>query len=204
MVLLGESRKALVNTQLALNRLFEVFGSGAGGGGEAKSLVGFDAEAEEFFVWQSFAEVGFVEQEEDWFFRTEGVFGDLFVAIVGIFGAIKRKQDEIGRIDCIGNLVLDASLKIVIGVFQTGGINQQKALVNACHDVVASGSLFASDDSDVFARKTVQKTRFTGVGLADECDDWKLFHSTIIAFWEIFDRIFQYFVIILGKMEVLG
>lgn len=52
--------KTVFGVEVVQNCKLEVFEALAGGGGEAESLVGFDAEAEEFFVGQRLAEVGFV------------------------------------------------------------------------------------------------------------------------------------------------
>ncbi len=151
---------------------FEVFDSLASGGGDAESFVRFNTEAEKLRFGERIAEIGLVQEKQDWFFRFEGGFGDVFVFIIGIFRAVESEEDEVGAVDGVGDLVLDTGFKIVIRIFQPGGINQKETVVDASHDIIAGRSLFAGDDSDVFVGKAVQETGLAGVGLADEGDDW--------------------------------
>ncbi len=100
--------------------------------------------------------------------------------MIEIAGAVESEQNQIGAVDGVGDLVLDASLKIVFGVFQPGGIDEQETVVNARHYVVAGSSLFAGDDGDVFVSQTIEQAGFAGVGLADESDDGEFFHIIIL------------------------
>lgn len=151
---------------------FEVFDSLAGGGGDTESFVGLNTEAEELGLGERIAEIGLVQEKQNWLFRFKGGFCDVFVFIIGVFRAVEGEEDEVGAVDGIGDLVLDTGFKIVIRVFQSGGVNQKKTVVDASHNIIAGRSLFAGDDSDVFVGKVVQETGLAGIGLADEGDDW--------------------------------
>lgn len=98
-------------------------------------------------------------------------------------------------------MVLDASFKIVVWVFQASGVDEEKLVVNAGHYIVASGSLFSGHDRDIFTRETVQKAGFACVSLANKGDDWKFFHTVyyiidgaivflwrFLIFWHVFGK----------------
>ena len=52
------------------------------------------------------------------------MFGDVAVALVGVFTTVKGEQDEGGGINSVGDLVLDAGFKLVGGVFEASSVNQ--------------------------------------------------------------------------------
>lgn len=77
-------------------------------------------------------------------------------------------------------MVLDVGFKVVVRIFQAGGIDKEEAVVDTSHDIIASRSLLAGNDSDIFMRKAIQKAGFASVGLADESDDRKFLHESIL------------------------
>lgn len=84
---------------------------------------------------------------------------------------VESQHDNIGGVDSIGDLILNAGFEIVGRIFQTGGVDQEKTIVDASHDIIARSALFAGDDGDVFMREAIEKAGFTSVGLADKGDD---------------------------------
>ncbi len=75
---------------------------------------------------------------------------------------------------------MNASLKVIRRVFKPGSINEEKAIINASHDIVTGGSLFAGYDGDVFVCQTVKQAGFTGVSLTNKRNNGKLFHEIIL------------------------
>ncbi len=75
---------------------------------------------------------------------------------------------------------MNASLKVIRRVFKPGSINEKKAIINASHNIVTSGSLFASYDGNVFVCQTVKQAGFTGVSLTNKRNNGKLFHEIIL------------------------
>lgn len=167
--------------KVLINGGFKVFDSLPSGGGDAKGFGRLDAEAEELGFGERVAEIGFVQYEEDGLFRLEGGFSDVFIFIVGVFRAVESEEDEVGGINGVGDLILDASFEVIVGVFQAGGVDEEEAVVDVRHNVITGRALFSGDDSDVFMGETIQKAGFASVGLADECDDREFLHIFIIA-----------------------
>lgn len=63
---------------------FEIIDPLASGGGDTEGFIRLDAETEKLFVGEAVAEVGFVEEEKDGLARFEGLFGDLFIAVIRV------------------------------------------------------------------------------------------------------------------------
>ena len=151
------------------NLAAELVETDAGRRGDANWLLG--AKREELFVWERFAEVGFVQQEKNWFAGLEGLFGDHFVIVIWVFAAIEGEQDEIGVRDGVFDLVLNVGLELVVWVLETGGINEDVAIIDAAHDVIASGTRFARNNSRRLVDEAIKEARFASIGLANDCDD---------------------------------
>ncbi len=152
----------------------------AGGGGDAEGGVGFDAEFEKFVVGQGFAEVRFVEGEKDRFLGLQSLFGNFFVTKIWVFGRVDSEDDEAGGGNGVFDLGLDGFFEIIGRVFETSSVNQDETVVDFGDDIIASGSLFAGDDGDVFVCKTIQQTGFTSVGLTDQSYDREITHNSEI------------------------
>ena len=145
--------------------LFQCGNSLSGSGGGAEKV--FNSERKEFRVREGVARVGFVEEEEDGLLRAEGGFGDLLVFMVGVFSGVDDEEDKVGGVDGIGDLVLDVFLKVVGGILQTGGVDQEELIIDLGEHIVARSPLFAGDNGDIFVRKTIKQAGFAGVGLAN-------------------------------------
>lgn len=77
-------------------------------------------------------------------------------------------------------MVLDVGFEVVVRIFQASGINKEKTVVDASHNIIAGRSLLASNNGDVFVGEAVQKAGLASVGLADESDDRKFLHESIL------------------------
>lgn len=77
-------------------------------------------------------------------------------------------------------MVLDVGFEVVVRIFQAGGIDKEKTVVDASHDIIAGCSLLAGNNGDIFMRKAVQKAGLASVGLTDEGDDRKFLHDLIL------------------------
>ena len=131
----------------------------------------FSAKREELFVWECFAEVGFIQQEKNWFAGFEGLLGNHFVVVIWVFATIEGKQDEVGVCDGVFDLVLNMSFELIVWVFETGGIDEDIAVVDAAYDVIASGTRFARNNSRRFMNEAIKEARFASISLANDCDD---------------------------------
>ena len=91
--------------------------------------------------------------------------------MIWIFATIEREQDEVGVRDGVLDLVLDMSLELIVWVFETGGIDENVAVVNAAYDVIASGARFARNNSRRLVNEAIKEAGFASIGLANDCDD---------------------------------
>ena len=155
--------------ELGNNLVAELIEANAGCCGNANWLLG--AEREEFFIWECFAEVSFIEQEKNWLAGFEGLLGDHFVVVIWVFAAIEGEQDKVGVCDGVFDLVLNVGLELVVWVLETGGIDEDIAIANATHDVVASSTRFARNNSRRLVNEAIKEARFASIGLANDCDD---------------------------------
>ena len=87
-----------------------------------------DAKAEEFTSGQAAPQVGFVCNENDGFATLEGSLGNAPVFVAGVFGAIHDHENDVGRIGCISDLLLNTCLKLIFGWLEAGGIDQPKLM----------------------------------------------------------------------------
>ena len=87
-----------------------------------------DAKAEEFTGGQAAPQVGFVCNENDRFATLEGGLGDAPIFITGVFGAVHHHEDNVGRIGCISDLLLNTCLKLVFGWLEAGGVDEPKLM----------------------------------------------------------------------------
>lgn len=106
----------------------------------------------------------------------------MFIFIVGVFGAIKCEANEISGVDGVSDLILDTCLKIILGIFEASGVYQDKTIINARHDIIASCAFFAGDNGDIFMRETIEQAGFASIRLANKGDNRKLFHRIIISY----------------------
>ena len=84
----------------------------------------FDAEAAEFIVGECATQVGFVGDEDDGFFATQGFFGDETIFVSRVFGAVDDDEDDVGGFGGFFDLLLDACFEFVVGVFEAGGVDE--------------------------------------------------------------------------------
>ena len=77
--------------------------------------------------------------------------------MIWVFAAIEGEQDEIGVRDGVFDLVLNVGLELVVWVLETGGIDEDIAVVDTTHDVVASGTRFARNNSRRLVNEAIKE-----------------------------------------------
>lgn len=141
----------------------------AGSGGSAHHVL--DAKAVEFFVWQRFAEVGFVEEKHGWLAALECLASNHSVVLAWIFATVERKENHVGIGDRVIDLILNASLEFVVRIFKAGGIDKKILVFDGADNVVARSALFARNNSLRFANEAIKEAGLASVGLADDGDN---------------------------------
>ena len=139
----------------------------AGGRGNTDWILG--AKHQEFFVWKGFTEVGFVEQEKNWFAGFKSLFGDHFVVMVWIFATIESEQNKISVCDGVFDLILNMSLKFVVRVLEAGSVDEDIAIVDFAHNVVTSSTGFACNNSRRLVNEAIKDAGFASISLANNC-----------------------------------
>lgn len=89
--------------------------------------------------------------------------------MVWVFAAIESEQNKVGVRDGVFDLFLNMSFEFVVWILKTGGIDEDIAVVDFAHDVIAGSTGFACNNSSRLMDEAIKDARFASISLANDC-----------------------------------